>query len=479
MDGKKTLTIVKGIAKIILFLGIFGFLFAKSEQILKLNMGHRGTDSVKGFYEEKENSIEVLFVGASTMFCTADPLVLYEEYGIAAYDFGSSAQPFELSYLFMQEALKTQKPKVIGLEVLSIFNELDANKAENLNYGVTDMPMSRQKAEGLLDMFRHDKGMGISYMIPMVQYKDRWQELEKDDFLKTYESYDNYAKGAYTPDKIAEQPLDFSSYYEEEEAVIPERNREIFHRMVNLCRENDMELFLFKAPNIGWNIGQTKAVQQLADEYDLPFMEYYSLLDELDVDYQNDFRDNTHFNRTGSRKASLYLGKYLKEHYELTDYRALDVENSWDIALKNREHDRNNEQMSKIQSLPEYMSAIPYENRTIAFSVTGDVSGMEEFLREMAKAFGLEEEKLQKGGSFVIENGQCISGLVSPGDKEWNWESGNDDYIKLTGYSITYNREVYQLVDNGLTIMIYDNDWKQFVDVAGFDAYDPAHAVRP
>lgn len=478
MKEKKTLAAVKGIIKVLLFLGIFGFLFVKAERILKLNMGHRGTDNVKGFYAEEDNSIEVLFVGASTMFCTADPLVLYEDYGITSYDFGSSSQHFELSYLYMQEALKTQKPKVIALEVLSIFKELDVNKAENLNYGITDMPMSEEKVSGLMDMFRNDRGMGLSYLIPMVQYKDRWQELGKEDFIESYESIGNYTKGAYTPDKIAEAPLDFSSYYEEEEAVIPDRNREIFQRMVTLCEENDIELLLFKSPNVGWNIGQTKAVQQLAEEYELPFIEFYSLMDELEMDPQQDFRDNSHLNRYGSKKASEYLGQYLKEHYELTDYRMAEGENSWDIALQYRERDRRNEQMSRLQSLPEYMEQIPYEGHTVAFSVTGDVSGMEDFLREVAKAFGLDEEKLLVGGSFVVEDGVCTSGIIGPGDGEWNWEQEHD-YMKLTGYSITYNREVYQLVDHGLTILIYDNDWNRFVDVAGFDVHDPAHGIRP
>lgn len=478
MQEKKALTIVRGMIKIFLFLGIFVFLFIGAEQTLKLNMGHRGSDSVKGLYEEEENSIEVLFIGASTMFCTADPLVLYEEYGIASYDYGSSSQPFELSYLFMQEALKTQKPKVIALEMLSVCKELDVNKADNLNYGITDMKLSGEKISGLMDMFRNDKGMGLSYLIPMVQYKDRWQELTREDFVGGYESYANYTKGAYTPDKVAETALDFSSYYEEKEAVIPERNREIFNRMVKLCQDNDIELLLFKAPNVGWNIGETKAVQELAEEYDLPFIEFYSLLDELSVDRQQDFRDNSHFNRYGSEKASRYLGRYLKEHYDLTDYRMTDRENSWDMALKNRTHDRRNEAMGKIASLPDYMSAIPYDGHTVVFSVTGDVGSMEEFIRELARAFGLEEEKLLAGGSFAVENGICISGLIGPGDSEWKKELGRD-YLKLTGYSITYNREIYQLADNGLTILVYDDQWDQLVDVAGFEAYDPAHAVRP
>lgn len=475
MKQTGSLRIGAGIIKFILFSAILVFLFFKAQQILKLNMGHRGTDNLNGFYAEKENSIEVLFIGASTMFCTADPLVLYEDYGIASYDFGSSAQPFELSYLFMQEALKTQKPKVIALEVLSIGNELDTGKADSLNYGLTDMPFSKEKAAGLYDMFREDKGAGLSYLIPMVQYKDRWQELTREDFETNYV---NYTKGAYTPNLIAENPPDFSSYYEEEAFEIPQRNREIFDRMVKLCEENGIELLLFKAPNVGWNIGQTKAVASLAQEYGLPFIEFYSLMDELGIDTAQDFRDNTHFNRYGSKKASDYLGQYLKEHYDLTDYRQSDSRNSWDVALEDREHDRVNEKLGRTEGLPEYMKELPYEGHTVAFSVTGDVSGMEEFLKGLAAAFGLDGETLLTGASFAVKDGQCISPLVAPGNGSWQWEQGYDT-MKLTGYSITYNREVYQLTDNGLTILVYDNDWQKLVDIAGFDTEDPAHCIRP
>ncbi len=468
----------KGIGKTVLFVGILAILLLETQEILKLNMGHRGTDSVKGFYEEEENSIEVLFVGASTMFCTADPLVLYEKYGITAYDYGSSAQPFALSYLFMQEAFKTQKPKVVALEMLSVVNEFNPDKAENLNYGITDLRFSKEKAELLQELFQENRGKALSYLIPMAQYKDRWQELEKEDFLRSYEAYKNYAKGAYTPDKIAEAPLDFSSYYEEEACELPRCNIEIFEKMLALCEENDAELLLFKSPNVGWNIGQTKAVEQLAAAYEVPFLDFYPLLEELSIDVQKDFRDNTHFNRNGSQKASVYLGSYLKEHYELTDYRATDKENSWDIALKNREHDRKNEAMSRIMELPKYMAELPYEGHTAVFHITGDVSNMEDFVRELARAFGMEEEALLEGGAFAVQNGQCISDLIGASDGERNMEL-DTNALELTGYSITYNRQTYQLVDDGITILLYDNEWKQLVDLVGFDAYDPSCGIRP
>lgn len=471
----------KGLCRTVLLIGILAGLLFGAQEILKLNMGHRGSDSVKGFYEEKENSIEVLFVGASTMFCTADPLVLYENYGIASYDYGSSAQPFELSYLFMQEAFKTQKPKVVALEMLSVVNELNPDKADHLNYGMTDLRLSKEKIRAAWGMLRGDQGAALSYLIPMLQYKDRWQELEKDDFIGGYESYANYTKGAYTPDKIAETPLDFSSYYEqndqEEACELPQRNIEVLEKMLALCEENDAQLLLFKSPNIGWEIGQTKAVEELAERYDVPFLNFYPLMDELGIDLQNDFRDNTHFNRYGSEKASKYLGSYLKEHYELTDYRSMDGENSWDQALQNRAHDRANEAMSRISALPEYMAQLPYQGHTVVFQITGDVSGMEEFLCGLANGFSLDADVLLDGGTFVIQNDTCVSGLITPPDGEWSMELDTNS-LKLTGYSITYNRETYQLVDDGLTVLIYDNEWGELVDVAGFDAYDPAHAVR-
>ncbi len=199
---------------------------------------------------------------------------------------------------------------------------------------------------------------------------------------------------------------------------------------------------------------------------------------ELGIDVATDFRDNTHLNRYGSKKTSDHMGQYLTKQYNLTDYRAMDSENSWDVALQKREHDRTNEKMSRTNSLPDYMSIIPYEGHTVVFSVTGDVSNMEEFVRNLADAFGLDGEKLLQGASFAVKDGQCISGLIGPEDGSWRWEQGFDT-LRLTGYSITYNREVHELVDDGLTILVYDNDWEQFVDVVGFDAYDPAHGVRP
>lgn len=480
--NKKWLGNIRTAAGILIFLVIFAVLFLSVQDILKLKMGHRGTDSVKGFYEEEEDSVELLCLGASTAWCTVDPLVLYEEYGIAAYDFGSSAQPLELTAVFLEEAFRTQHPKVVCLEMLSLCKSFEDGNAENLNYGLTDLRFSAIKARRVLQMFPQDKGEGLSYLIPMVQYKDRWQELEKNDFIGEYESYANYAKGAYTPDKIADAPLDFTYYFENtdaEAAEIPERNREVFDRMVKLCQENGAELLLFKSPNGGWTMEETKAVEGLAAEYGLPFVNFFDLLDTLQIDLQHDFRDNSHFNRCGSAKASSYFGQYLKEHYDLTDYRSTDRENSWDIALRNRERDRANEGLAKTESLSEYLGKLSYEGYTVILSVTGDTTGNEEFLQGLAESFApVTFEDMQAGATFAVVDGESRPEFVCTGNQTAKLDLGIGDVAELTPYSITYDHKMYHPVDNGITILVYDNEWNRLVDIAGFDWNDGGACVR-
>ena len=105
----------KVIYAIILVLLLFGTA-AFANQICKAKFTGDSTTIINGFYEEEKNSIDVIFIGSSNCFCTVNPLILYEKYGITAYDFASSSQPMNISLLYLKEALKTQNPKVVALE---------------------------------------------------------------------------------------------------------------------------------------------------------------------------------------------------------------------------------------------------------------------------------------------------------------------------------------------------------------------------
>ncbi len=301
----------------LIFIVILGGILYGMQRVLKLNTGHRGTDAVKGFYLEEPDSLDVVFLGASTMFCTADPKVLEAEFGIRSYDFGASAQPLRLTSLFATEVFKTQHPKVVCLEMLGVCKTFKIKDASTMNYSLTDLPLSLDKIRTCCHMTDGDIGDTLSLLIPFVQYKDRWQELTAEDFTaKPLE----LSKGAYTPDLIADERPDFSEYYDAdttEATEIPDDTYAAFREIKALCDANGARLLLFKAPNGGFTKGESLAIEKLSAELHVPYLNLFETMDEMAIDLDHDFRDNTHFNCYGSAKATRYIGEYLRAHYGL------------------------------------------------------------------------------------------------------------------------------------------------------------------
>ena len=78
-----------------------------------------GICSMVNFYEQPQNSVDVLLVGTSMFYSGVNTNVLWAEYGIPAYNLFSEEQTFWISYYMIREALKTQQPKVILLDAQS------------------------------------------------------------------------------------------------------------------------------------------------------------------------------------------------------------------------------------------------------------------------------------------------------------------------------------------------------------------------
>ncbi|WP_092330989.1 hypothetical protein [Butyrivibrio sp. YAB3001] len=57
-------------------------------------------------------------------------------------------------------------------------------------------------------------------------------------------------------------------------------------------------------------------------------MDLFDYVDEMGIDTKTDFADKGHLNNDGAKKVSDFLGEYLVNHYELTDFRNV-PDNIW------------------------------------------------------------------------------------------------------------------------------------------------------
>ncbi|MDE7268199.1 MAG: sugar phosphate isomerase/epimerase [Lachnospiraceae bacterium] len=362
------------VAAVTVFFLWIGLVLAAANEIVCAKFIGDSTTIVDGFYAEKKNDIDVVVVGSSNSFCTVNPLVLYEEYGIAAYDFGSSSQPMNISELYIKEVLKRQKPKVIALEINMMVGDSIHNGSEaGLRWGYTNIPLSVDKLKCIYQSVGKLDAEYFSYVFPIFRYHNRWKELSKTDYTYFGKDKTNYTKGYLETQSVAEYAINMSDYGYEGETWIGEDNIVCLDEIVQLCQKNNVELLLFKSPKENWHKYETKAIRALADERGLLFIDYNELYDngELEFDVAADFRDGDHLNDFGAKKVTMHFGDYLKANYELTDRRADSALNSWDRACDYKRRGEWQDFMAAAKAEECFRQLLEDENLVIIVTRTG------------------------------------------------------------------------------------------------------------
>jgi hypothetical protein len=100
-------------------------------------------------------------------------------------------------------------------------------------------------------------------------------------------------------------------------------SKEYLLKIIELCKENDMELVLV---NTGYDSGSTAkffadSVYDIAEQYGLAYLDFTQM--EL-INFQTDLHStgrNTHVNFSGAEKLTKYVADYLSENYLLSDHR--------------------------------------------------------------------------------------------------------------------------------------------------------------
>lgn len=322
----------KKLVSAVIFLLIFCMIFLSVEELLKPKWGEgtggaRETLNANGFYDEPEDTIDVMFFGSSYCFFAVSPMKMWEDFGYTSYVRGSANQSVFLTYYTLKESLKYQSPEVVVIEIGQIVNDFDPVVDEWIaRRGLDYLKLSDVKAEAILDLdLEGSQQSYMDYFFPLLRYHSRWKELEFYDFdYYTWEPH-NYAKGQYTGISIYQYQWP-EGFMEPTDEVfeIPAESASYLDKIVTLCNENDVELVLIKSPMDGWTYAKHSSVQALADQHGVPFIDY-NLPENIaatGIDPTTDFHYNQwHLRVTGAEKLSAHLGAYLTENYDLADHR--------------------------------------------------------------------------------------------------------------------------------------------------------------
>lgn len=282
-------------------------------------------------YQEPENSLDVLLMGSSHMLTGVSPLLLWENYGIVSNNLAQNGQVIPVTYYHLREALRTQKPRLVVLDIYKAMQDSLIDTKASLHYTLDNMRFGLPKIQAALDLApEEDRG---EYLLDLIAYHDRWKELATEDF----QPLDLSQKGGETLFYTTPLP-DFHPLPETETAELAPSAITYLEKIVELCREEGIKLLMVALPfatpeDDDMNRQQcVNGMAAYARQWDVPYVNMLHLTDEFGFDYGTDLADLYHANRQGMEKITGWLGAYLTEHYALPDHRGEDAYADWDSA---------------------------------------------------------------------------------------------------------------------------------------------------
>ena len=428
-------------------------------------------NTMKEFYREPDNSIQVAFLGTSQMVSGISPITLYDNFGICAYNMGTQRQPIFSSYVWLQE-IKRKHPDSLKVAVLDIsyifFNEDAFTELEYMDErALAHMELSPVKIGALKELSeRYESFNYLENLIPLLRYHSRWNGINRNDF-KDLKDTNNllYTRGQQISYNMASTTLtsdglllprwdlmDDTDDLEESDAAfikeIGEDNLNTLRNIIYFCKKNNIELILTKLPK-SWSNLRHNLVLYIADQYDVPYIDFNDALiyDEVGLYAPFDFMDFHHPNTRGGMKITNFMGRYLKEHYELEDVRNNSFYDFMKKQSEKYEIITDDVQISGITNLSDYLRAIDKDRYTVFVTTAGDfTSCMTAEIREQMKSLGFTRFSslaYNEPYAAVRSNGEVLAEISSCSKKTRLFIDGSFDNTQFHVadlYSLTLDK---------------------------------------
>ena len=305
------------------------FLAVMAGVILILNSGMklRHRDGMSGsYYSFPKDTFDVVFLGSSIMMYGVQPLEMYGEYGIAAYNLSTGNQSLGISYYLAKEVIARDHPSVIVLDCSRSIQAEEDTKIAYMHYVTDNMPLLSGNRIRMITELR-ERGEWNELLLPLVAYHSRWDELGKPDGrVRSKEGmYGSRSMASMNEVIPLQEPVRV-------ENALSDSARTYLEKIVDLCDENNTSLVLVSLPlpgknefwgqeeyNLRWSASEE--IAELAREKDVEYINYMTRAEEIGLDLETDFFDGEHMNRWGAEKFSRLLAKQIREKYGLPDRR--------------------------------------------------------------------------------------------------------------------------------------------------------------
>lgn len=327
--------------KIVLFCLIFCLIWAGLERLLTYKFTADAYFSLRyeDFEDEPAGSIDVLYLGTSTILEDISPTVIWEEAGITGFNLGvRRTTPASCYYQFLY-ALEHQTPKVLVLDLCGIEEDrLPDDETWEFNYRniCSTLPSREIRQEMFADILSRS-AYDWSWYFPLLRYHSRWAELSREDIDSSYytREYYDYQKGCMPLYAMNAQAWP-EDYLTDTPGPAAETSLFYYQSIVDLCRERGIRVLVVTPPSFTLTNDHVQNAAAFCEANGIPMLTALdqTALDEIGLNPQTHFYDHGHLNIHGQKIYSKYLAQRLRELFDLPDHRGDPAYDHWNEAAE-------------------------------------------------------------------------------------------------------------------------------------------------
>jgi len=292
-----------------------------------------GICSMMNLYQQPAHTIDVLALGTSQTYGGVNTNILWDEYGIAAYNLATAEQAYWVGYYYLAEALKTQSPKLVLLDTKASSYPDDTNHHGRVilgTYGIRSPKvrwLAIRECTGGKDV--------ISYMLAFPEIHSNYSKVDADAFVFPPS---NAGRGkswkGYIEQEDTEKHERPSFVWTSTKMANNEHEIEFFRKILELCESKQIPVMLvsYPYPDYANDHMFVNGLYKVAEEYGVTGINYNHPDLRFGLRYSSDFADWQHLNVKGSANFSRRLAQDIKELYNIPDRRGDERYASYDTC---------------------------------------------------------------------------------------------------------------------------------------------------
>ena len=271
-------------------------------------------ERIKDFYLEEQDSLDVVFIGASEVYAGFASAYAYSSYGFTSYPIATQSNTV-LNYLTcVKEAVRTQHPGLLVIEVNgALYDDDMLDKEVNMRRIADNIPNNANK-RALTEGWDYD--LTDDYL-PIMKYHAVWEDypigLEwSTAMLLTRMRGHNLLKGVTTTTKTYSGGEKLYNTGDVKPAPLNTRCSDALDELLAYCREEKLNVLFVRFPHLV-NLKGLKRMRRsltVADrirESGFGYIGMDELLGEIGLEPERDFYDTEHVNIYGQKKLTDWL----------------------------------------------------------------------------------------------------------------------------------------------------------------------------